>query len=144
MSLRKVLLQSNLDLLREIEQLLKILQNASNSIPIELYTYCQWVIAAFQAFYSQVNQNLNDLALGHDAILLDILSNTQKIRQYLCLFNQRLFSPILRTQPSDRLCLKLLQWLHSAHPQTQKIPLAFIDGDFASWSAKSLDRKSVV
>jgi hypothetical protein len=138
MSLRKVLLQSNLDLLREIEQLLRILQNASNFIPTELYTYCQWVIAAFQAFYNQVNQNLNDLALGHDAILLDILSNTQKIRQYLCLFNQRLFSPILRTQPSDRLCLKLLQWLHSTHPQTQKIPLAFIDGDFASWSAKSL------
>lgn len=55
------------------------------------------------------------------------------ITRYLYLFNRILISPVIRARPSDRLCLRFLQWLHSAHPQSQHIPAAFSDGSFASW-----------
>lgn len=138
MMLREILRQNNLDLMRESEQLLEALRDASDLIPPELDIYCSWVIAAFEALLSQAIQNLDDLALGQDVILPDLVSSTQNIKQFLCLFNERLVSPILRTQLTDQLCLRLLQWLHSVHPPTEKIPLALIDGEFASWSARSL------
>ncbi|MFO1432079.1 MAG: hypothetical protein U1F76_18375 [Candidatus Competibacteraceae bacterium] len=49
------------------------------------------------------------------------------------MFNRFLISPVIRARPSDRLCLRLLQWLHATHAQTQHIPVAFSDGSFASW-----------
>ncbi len=45
---------------------------------------------------------------------------------------------IIRARPSDRLCLKLLRWLHSVHPQTQDIPLGLSDGEFGIWPALPL------
>jgi hypothetical protein len=78
-------------------------------------------------------QNLGVLSLGQDRILPNILRDTQVITKYLRLFNRYLISPVIRARVSDRLCLRLLNWLHAAHPQTQHIPAAFNDGSFASW-----------
>ncbi|MCI0491023.1 MAG: hypothetical protein L0229_30910 [Blastocatellia bacterium] len=79
-------------------------------------------------------QNLDNLSLGQDHILPNILGDTQVITRYLRLFNRYLISPVIRSRDSDRLSLKFLNWLHAAHPQTQHIPAAFSDGSFASWS----------
>ncbi len=138
MTLRDSLRQNNLYLLREIEQLLEIISCDYSAIPQELYTYSDWVINALKKIRCQVNQNIEYLDLGQDIILTDILSSTQKVTHYFRLFNKRLVSPILRVRPADRLCLKLLQWLHLSHPQTSTIPAAVIDGEFASWPNPSL------
>jgi hypothetical protein len=61
------------------------------------------------------------------------LSETQVLTRGVRLFNQRLVGPVLRARESDRLCLKVLRWIHSTHPLTQHIPMALSDGDFASW-----------
>lgn len=136
--MRDILRQSNLDLLREIERLREILQGVTGSIPEELNIYYSWAVTTCNDFRLQVMRNLYDLDLQQDAILPDLLSTTQQIVQTFHLFNQRLVSPILRVRPSDRLCLKLLRWMHSVHPQTQHIPAALSDGEFASWPAPPL------
>jgi hypothetical protein len=67
-----------------------------------------------------------------------VLSNTQNVTRWLHLFNQKLASAVLRARPSDRLSLKLLQWLHSAHPQTRELPAGISDGEFGIWPAPPL------
>jgi hypothetical protein len=130
--LRDILLQSNRDLLRDIEHLREALRHKGGSIPIELDTYYNWMVGQFDDFYRVVILSLRDLDSGRDDILPEILSSTQSLTQVIYLFNQRLLSPILRGLTSDRLCLKLLRWLHSTHPKTRTIPVALSDGDFAS------------
>ncbi len=131
--MRDILRHSNRDLVRDIEYLRETLQNQKGSIPIELDIYNDWVTSQLNDFHRSVARNILDLNSGRDDILPEILSTTQSVTQRLSLFNQRLVSPILRARPSDRLCLKLLRWLHSVHPRTQAIPVALSDGDFASW-----------
>jgi hypothetical protein len=109
------------------------LQNAANSIPKELDTYCAWAIVTCNGIQKQTEQNLRDLDLGRDELLPDILSSTWDVTLSFHRFNQRQVSPILRAQSSDRLCLKLLRWLHSVHTQTQNIPVAMSDEEFSIW-----------
>jgi hypothetical protein len=136
--LREMLLQSNTDLLRDIEHLRLALQDQEDTIPLELEAYYDWVITQLNDFRQLVTQNIWDLNSGINEILPEILSKTQSAAQWLSLFNRRLVSAILRTRPADRLCLKLLHWLHSVHTNTRAIPLALSDGDFASWLAPPL------
>jgi hypothetical protein len=131
--LRDLLRQNNEDLLRDIEQIKEVLRQADLSLLPELRAFHTWLIAQCEWLHQEILQNLDDLALGEDRILPNILSNTQVITRYLYLFNRILISPVIRARPSDRLCLRFLQWLHSAHPQSQHIPSAFSDGSFASW-----------
>lgn len=131
--LRNILRENNLDLLREIETLLITLSYQKDLILLELLPYYAWSVSYGENLKNEVQENLRYLSLKNGDILPDILSRTQKITRYFRLFNQRLISPILRVRPEDRLCLKILQWLHLSHQQTKKIPLAIIDGEFASW-----------
>lgn len=128
-----VLRDNNLDLLRQVDRLQEDLEGISSSLLTELRAYYQWAVEAVGACGLQARQNLEDLELRRDEILPDILSNTQVATRELALLNQRLLSPLLRARPSDRLCLKLLLWLHSAHAQTDGLPLGLTDGEFAAW-----------
>lgn len=136
--MREILRQSNTHVLRELERLGEVLQSVAGSVLSELDTYYAWIVAAYDGLRQQVLQHLHDLDLGQDAILPDVLSSTQEVTRFFYLFNQRLVSPILRVRPSDRLCLKLLRWLHAVHPQTQDMPAALSDGEFASWPSPRL------
>jgi hypothetical protein len=115
------------------QSLREALQSTFSSITAELDTYYDWVVGQFDDLHQLVTRNIRDLDSGRDNILPEVLSNTQSVTRMLHLFNQRLVSPILRSRPSDRLCLKLLRWLHTTHPMTRAIPAALSDGDFASW-----------
>jgi hypothetical protein len=81
----------------------------------------------------RIERNLKDLELGQDSIVEDVLSNTQQVTQHVRLLSSRLATPILRSSPSDRLCLRVIAWLHTEHPRTAKYPAAFTDGDCAIW-----------
>ena len=98
-----------------------------------MQSFYDWLIVRLDTFNQLIEENLRDLDRQQDSILPDILSNTQVVTRYLQLFNRFLISPVIRVQPSDRLCLKLLSWLHAAHSKTSGIPVAMSDGDFASW-----------
>jgi hypothetical protein len=136
--LRNILRQSNADLLCDIERLGEALREAAGAIPPELIPFYEWVTIQCDAFREAVMENLRYLELNYDPILPDVLSKTQVITRNLHLFNRFLVSPVLRARPSDRLCLKILQWLHGVHPQTQHIPAAISDGDYASFPDPSI------
>jgi hypothetical protein len=136
--LRNILEQSNESLLYEIKRLRMVLGNAASFIPKELDRYYAWAIAACDELYQRVKQNIQYLNLGRDDIIPDILSNTQDITRFFHLFDQRLATPVLRVRPSDRLCLRLLCWLHSEHPHTKDTPAGLSDGGVGVLPALSL------
>ena len=131
--MRDILRQNNADLLREIGLLRGRLEEAASAIPPELQPFHDWIISFCDKLQVVGLQNLQNLNLGIDSILPNILSDTQVLTRNVRLFNQRLVGPVLRARESDRLCLKVLRWIHSTHPLTQGIPMALSDGDFASW-----------
>lgn len=131
--MRDILRQNNADLLREIGLLRGRLEEAASAIPPELQPFQDWIISFCDKLQVVGLQNLQNLNLGIDSILPNILSDTQVLTRNVRLFNQRLVGPVLRPRESDRLCLKMLRWIHSTHPLTQDIPMALSDGDFASW-----------
>ena len=131
--MRDILRLNNTDLLREITLLKRRLEEAATSIPPELQPFQDWIISFCDKLQATALQNLQNLNLGIDSILGNILSDTQVLTRGVRLFNQRLVGPVLRARESDRLCLKVLRWIHSTHPLTQHIPMALSDGDFASW-----------
>jgi hypothetical protein len=131
--LRDILRLNNTDLLREITLLKRHLEEAATSIPPELQPFRDWIISFCDKLQATALQNLQNLNLGIDSILGNILSDTQVLTRGVRLFNQRLVGPVLRARESDRLCLKVLRWIHSTHRLTQHIPMALSDGDFASW-----------
>lgn len=131
--MRAILRESNDCLLGEVERLERALATASPAA--ELLPYYKWVVTTCAALRQQVLDNFGDLDLNRDDILPDILSKTQQLTRTLSVYNQRLSSPILRSMPSDRLCLRILGWLHESHPSTQNVPVGLSDGEFGIWPA---------
>lgn len=129
--MRDILRQSNLDLLREITRLSSALTMLS--APAELSTYQYWMTEACSSLRQRALQNLRDLELNRDDILDDILSVTQLLTAFFRLCNQRLASPLLRYRPSDRLCLRIIAWLHDYHAETRGTPAGLSDGEFGVW-----------
>lgn len=117
----------------DVERLGETLRQAADVVPPELLPFYEWVTNRCDSFREAVEENLRYLDLGVDEILPDVLSETQVITRNLHLFNRYLVTPVLRARASDRLCLKLLQWLHGAHQQTRHIPAAISDGDYATF-----------
>ena len=128
-----ILRQNNADLLREIIKLKEILYNSRKTFPGELTPYYTWVIETCDDLYRNAIQNLQDIDLQLEDTLPELLSTTQIITREFRLFNQRQVSPVLRTLPSDRLCLKILRWLHASSPSTEQIPVALSDEEFSIW-----------
>lgn len=126
-----ILRQSNLDLLREINRLSSVLSTVS--VPTELAAYQARVSEACSDLRRLILQNLQYLDLNRDDILDDILSQTQSVTAVFRLYNQRIASPLLRYRPSDRLCLRIIGWLHAQHARTRDIPAGLDDGEFGIW-----------
>jgi hypothetical protein len=103
------------------------------SAPAEISTYQYWMTEACSSLRRRILQNLRDLELNRDDILNDILSETQLLTAFFRLCNQRLASPLLRYRPSDRLCLRIIAWLHDQHTETKGIPAGLSDGEFGIW-----------
>ena len=129
--LRDILSQNNQRLLSEVERLLDNLIQARITIPVELNLYFDWLLNYGKILLCDTRDNLTLLDYKEDSLLPDVLSKTQDINNRVRWFDEKFINPIYRTRSSDRLCLMILNWLHSNHPQTKNIPLAFSDGDFA-------------
>lgn len=126
--MRIILEQNNRDLLREIERLMGLLTTARQSIPAELVAYYTWCVAWCQELKRLVEEHLVLVHSKKDRVLRTVLSRTQSVTQQFQLLDQIQVRPLLRPSPSDRLCLKLIVWLHAVHPKISSVPAAFADG----------------
>lgn len=129
--MRSMLELRNRQLLHEIERLIQEI-DVSKTLT-EISPYRVRIRALCLAIKERIQRNLNDLDLGQNSILEDILSNTQQVTQHVRLLSSRLVTPILRSSLTDRFCLRVIAWLHTTHPSTAKYPAAFTDGDCAIW-----------
>jgi len=128
--LREILRHNCVDQLSELKQLEEMIGKAE--ILPELQPFHDWVELDCAELRQKAEQNLADLNSGEDSILPDILSETQNLWLALRIFNSRFVSHLLRACPTDRLCLRLVRWLHSSHPETRFIPVCLNDGGFAT------------
>jgi hypothetical protein len=131
--MQAALYRSITELLREIDQLKTLLEAHPPLLLPELKPFHDWLINECEGYGQRANEYFRRLGLGQDAILSNVLSDTQNLTLTFRVFNTHLISPVLRARPADRLALKILRWLHSCHPQTRHIPVAFSDGGFSSW-----------
>ena len=134
--MRDLLRTSNLDLFREIKRLEALFLAAEARLPGELVPYYEWALERCQAFVKATERNLKLLDFPTHSILNTVLSWTQAIRREFDFFDQDMVRPILRADTGDRLCLKLLVWLHDVHAQTKGRPAAFTDGQVAIYASE--------
>jgi hypothetical protein len=130
---RDVLNTQNQRLLRGLQGLSAMIDQAT--IPTELEPYRVLIQDFCQQYVRRTEQNLYDLQLGQDMILEDILSNTQGANRIATLLSTRWAIPILRASDTDRLSLRIIGWMHQAHPLTATLPPAFTDGATSVWTA---------
>lgn len=121
--------QRNRRLAAEVDNLASLLGAAM--IPSELEPYRQLTLLACKEARRRVGLSLQHLALRQEDLIEDVLSDTQIAILLVRRISSRLSIPVLRGAESDRLCLRLIAWLHSAHPETAHFPAAVADGDFA-------------
>lgn len=126
---REVLRRRNKELLRDVEGLILLVMGAAPLI--ELAPYRLRVVRTCERTRAKIKQSLEFLEMGEGHFLEEVLSNTQLTVLDLRILNSLLANPILRALPSDSLCLKILSWLHGAHPETAGYPAAFVDGSYA-------------
>lgn len=129
--MHQILKARNLELLHDLEQLVRALQAAG--VSRESAAYKERILSVCTQLQDTASRNLRDLALGQDQILEDVLSNTRQVMQYVRLISARLTAPILRAAPADRLCLTTIEWVHRRHASTASIPPAFADGECSVW-----------
>ncbi|MCI0418938.1 MAG: hypothetical protein L0312_06925, partial [Acidobacteria bacterium] len=133
--MQRQLRDQNEDLLREIEGVAQSIGAAS--IPPELESYRKWLRDSANDLRGQVERNLLNLARPQVDILTEVLDQTSIVIRGIYVLNDRYLGPLLRARESDRLPLKLLDWMHRAHARTSALPVALADGSFGSWPVES-------
>src|SRR5579859_6983951 len=130
-TLRNALRQRNAALARDCTALESALTKAA--IPVLLEPYSRKMINMCLMFRGEAETNLTLLGFNSDSLLEDVLSKTRVAVYYLRLLSSRLASPVVRGGDGDQLCLKIINWMHQAHTETNALPAAFADGDVAVW-----------
>lgn len=130
--MRQLLEQNNLDLINELEKIEFSLHQKEPYLLPQLNDFYSWLLGNCKNLKDQINDNLVDLSKNQDSILVDILSNTNVATRSLHELNRVFLNPILRMSVSDKLCVKLIDWLHEIHPKTKSQLFAISDGSFAS------------
>lgn len=131
--MQEILEQSNLDLLKEIRRLKSLSENIQ--IIQEMALYHRWVITQVSHLEDEILKNLDYLQFRKRELHEVILNRTQQVNRRFQLLNSQVVGPLIRSLPTDKLCLKIIQWLHHQHPQTRDIPAGLADGEFGVWPA---------
>src|SRR5262245_60328709 len=121
-ALRHILEQRNASLGRDLRALAAALQAAT--IPASLEPYRSRLSAICRDYADLSDRHLLLLSLGQVRILEDVLSGTQQVIQVARLLTGRFAASVLRSDPRDALCLKVIEWMHGVHPKTASLPVA--------------------
>jgi hypothetical protein len=128
---RQILLESNTDLLREVERLIALIEQVAP--PPELKAYYNSVYQDCQSLRQDIESNLNEVRVKPDSVFDTLLSKTQGLNTELIFFNQHFIGPLRRYVPEDRLPLRILHWLYDMHAITRHIPIALTNSEFQVW-----------
>jgi hypothetical protein len=127
--MKKILTQSINDFLRELDATIGIV--SAKNVPAELGLFQAWL----SVYYTDIRSSLQRLAfltdLGEETIYVDIFNEFSSLQQTFRVLDGRYLPGLYRTHRNDAITLKLLHWLHGAHPQTVQKPFLVLDGDFA-------------
>ncbi|MBE7432922.1 MAG: hypothetical protein HS100_03335 [Anaerolineales bacterium] len=121
-----VLRKRNHELHEDAKTLLTLISKVS--IPPELEAYRALIVSLCHHVTEKISTNIENINLNREDILEDILSDIQETMFWIRLISDRFSIPIIRAMPSDRLCLSVLSWVHSAHKKTRNFPPAISDG----------------
>jgi hypothetical protein len=117
--------ERNRSLLRDIQSLLRHVEDAEP--PDELRQFRERIGEVCREYEARTALNLDVLALQRDDVLPNVLSTTSQITNVTRLLAEWFAPPILRAATSDRLCLRIIAWLHGNHADTKGFPPAFSD-----------------
>ncbi|MFQ5965367.1 MAG: hypothetical protein ACE5KZ_13915 [Candidatus Scalinduaceae bacterium] len=117
--------------MKEIKTLQEAIETNENNLPEELSDYHRWIINTCKTLTIKIHKNLDHLSLPIENILENILKNTQNLTRHFDIINTKWAAPLLRITEYDYLSLKLLRWLHSAHPKATAIPFGVSNAEFA-------------
>lgn len=128
---RRILLESNADILREVECLITLVEGLTP--PPELSVYRQAVQQRCQKLQREIEHNLAEIKTKPASAFRILLSETQRLKRDLLVYSHRLIGPLRRHVSEDRLPLRVLQWLYNTHAVTRPIPVGLINGEFQVW-----------
>lgn len=117
--------ERNRDLLRDIQTLLQHVESAVTTD--ELEPFRNRIVDVCRVYEARAVLNLDYLGLRRDEVLPNVLSETSQITNVFRLLGEWFAPPILRAAASDRLCLRMIAWLHGAHADSKDFPAAFSD-----------------
>ncbi|MBN2572570.1 MAG: hypothetical protein JXA68_10615 [Ignavibacteriales bacterium] len=103
----------------------------------ELLHLKNWILVFFDLLEKKLRHNLYLISVCASDSYPNIYNNTQIYSSLLRLCTQRFVPPIVRYNNDDKLCLKLLNWLHREHPEIGDKPFAIDDADFAIYPDKN-------
>jgi hypothetical protein len=99
----------------------------------ELREYKEWMTDEATKLQAESQDLLEIARHRYPDLLSEVLSSLQQRRRHLKLLRDRLFGPLARSGPSDRMALRLFGWLHRGAEATRKITFAVADGPFSTW-----------
>ncbi|MBS1598464.1 MAG: hypothetical protein JST75_09560 [Bacteroidetes bacterium] len=132
--MKNLLLRHNVGIRQQVDLLLATV--SLKAVPAELILYKEWLVRELKIMQKQIDDNLFLLRKDNPALIPDVLSDTELLSQNLGFLNSCFVPPIHRSISSDIIGLKLLEWLHKAHPLTSTIPFAIADGSFSIYPVK--------
>jgi len=127
-----LLTYNNLDLKKEIETTLDLLSRVE--ICAELNLCHQWICNTLTFYQERIDYNLSLINMEEKELLPEIVSETQSLTSGVRQISENFLAPLIRHKPIDTFCLKVINWLHKEHRQTQSAPFALSDGGFAVFS----------
>lgn len=113
----------------EIQTVLQILEE--RQVPAELFPLKDWLLTFFQGILGELEKINYYISLHDEEIDRDIFDRFSWLSYRVQVFSEKFLPGIYRNHKNDVVSLKLLNWLHSQHEQTQGRPFLIMDGDFA-------------
>ena len=125
--------QALLQNIQDIERACKTIKETllKTNIPIELQLFKDWVVAVIDGIIVNNEDNKYYLSLNRQRLIHSIYSNTQQNASNLRILAATYIPILHRHHSDDVLCLRLLDWLHQQHDESQQKPFGLSSGGFS-------------
>jgi hypothetical protein len=134
--MKKILHFSIIDLLREIVSAKNLVEKTE--VPKEVYPYKNWLTQFLNYTENGIN-NISyylEIEVDDKDVINAATADFIRFRNTFSLINNTYLPLLVRTQKTDHLALKFINWLHGEHVETQNHPFIIANGDFGIYPSK--------